>query len=207
MTPMSLRPSASLTRVGGVLRALYRGCPQVTSSLVVGLVASAGGCGGDPPLTATFTSRVVQLESCRVIGSGEEGCEKDEQFAELRVELVQVDDDSWWLHGVPLGGVEHTSLLGTRDTAGGLLFVVGSEQVNSATGCQLAVRTQLSLRVDPERVDEVGDPCVALVGRQIDETAASAECDDAGSPPQPVRRIVRRRWEPLDDTSRCVSGE
>jgi len=159
------------------------------------------------PLTATFTSRVVQLESCRVVVGGDEGCEKDEQFAELRVELVQVDYDSWWLHGVPLGGVDYTSLLGTRDTAGGLLFAVGSEQVNSASGCRLAVRTQLSLRVDPERVDDVGDPCVSLVGRQVDETTASAECDEAGSPPQAVRRIVRRRWERLDDTSRCLSSD
>jgi hypothetical protein len=176
----------------------------IALGLTVGLVVS--GCGGEPPLTATFTSRVVQLESCRVVGDGDEGCEKDEQFAEVRVDLVQVDDHTWWIHGVPRSGVEPGSLLGTRDADGGLLFVSASEQTNSETGCVLGVRTQLSLRVDPARADAIGDPCASLVGRQVDETEASAACDDLATPPQPVRRIVRRRWEPLEASSTCAAA-
>lgn len=168
--------------------------------LAMGIVA---GCGGDEPLTATFTSRVVQLDACRIVGGAQEGCEKDEEFAELRVDLVQVDDETSWLYGVPRAGVEDGALLGTRDSQGGFLFVAESTQTNSVSGCILTQRTQLSLSVDPERAGDVGDPCVSLVGRQVDETSSSAECDDVGVPAQAVVRIVRRRWEPLDATSAC----
>jgi hypothetical protein len=177
-------------------------------AVVVAFAAVSGvtGCAADDPLTATFTSRVVQLEACRVVGGTDEGCEKDEEFAELRVDLMQVDDDTWWLYGVPRAGIEGGAMLGSRDSEGGLLFVAESRQTNSTSGCALTVRTQLSLRVDPEREDEVGDPCVSLVGRQVDETSSSPECDDVGVPPQAVIRIVRRRWEPLDATSTCGQG-
>ncbi len=171
------------------------------------VVAVVAGCGGQPPLTGTFTSRVVKLESCRVVEGGDEGCEKDEEFAELRVDLVQVDDNTWWLTGVPRAGVKDGAILGTRDSADGLLFVAQSTQTNSVSGCVLTQRTELSLRVDPERVDDVGEPCVSLVGRQVDETSSSSGCDGLNEPPQAVVRIVRRRWEPLDGASTCGQGD
>lgn len=174
-----------------------------TNMLVATVVV---GCGGDEPLTATFTSRVVKLDSCRVVAGAEEGCEKEEEFAELQVDLVQVDENTWWLYGVPRSGVEDGAIAGTRDSEGGLLFVAESTQTNGASGCVLTQRTQLSLRVDPARRNDVGDPCVALVGRQVDQTSSSAECDAVGVPPQAVVRVVRRRWEPLDAASTCGQG-
>jgi hypothetical protein len=195
----------ALAAVGAAVRCVRSARERfVIAALVVG---ATGGCAAPEPLTATFTSRVVKLEACRVVGGADEGCEKDEEFAELRVDLVQVDDTTWWLYGVPRSGVDAGALLGSRDSEGGLLFVSESRQTNSASGCDLTVRTQLSLRIDPEREDDVGDPCVALVGRQVDETSSSAACDAVGVPPQPIVRIVRRRWEPLPDSSTCGQSD
>jgi hypothetical protein len=199
VSPRRVPPIAARADVPAPGRAAPSWCAAV---VVAGVLTTAAAC-GDPPLQGTFTSRVVQLDSCRVLGDADEGCEKDEQFAELRVDLVAVDDNTWWLYGVPRAGVAAGALLGTRDTADGMLFVDELEQRNAATGCVLRQRTELSLRVDPARVAEVGDPCVALVGRQVDTTTSSAECDTGGVPPQAVRRIVRRRWEPLDVATTC----
>jgi hypothetical protein len=171
--------------------------------LSVGGLSMLSACVGSESLQATFTSRVVQLDSCRVVGEGDEGCEREEEFSELRVELMQVDANTWWLLGVPRSGVKRGALLGSTDTTGGMLFVDAYEQTNRETGCVLTVKTELALRIDPDRIADVGDPCVALVGRQVDETLTTAQCDDVNVPPAAVARIVRRRWEPLSDASAC----
>jgi hypothetical protein len=177
----------------------------VVCALFCALVCA--GCGGDPLLVATFTSRVVQLESCRVVGGGDEGCDRDEQFTELRVDLVQVDDTTWWLYGVPGAGGGRRALLGSSDSAGGMLFVDETSQTTATSGCVLRQRSELSLRIDPERTADVGDPCVSLVGREVATTTSSLECDDVGVPPQPVQRIIRRRWEPLGTGAACTAAD
>lgn len=166
------------------------------------VVVAGAGC-ADPPLVATFTSRIVQLESCRVVGDAPEGCSKDESVAEVRNDLVEADDDTFWLYGVDRGGVD-TALLGTRDTVDGFLFVDETTETDGTTGCVLKTTLQISVAVEEGREDDVGaDDCVSLVGRELETTATSAECDATTVPPQPIERIVRRRWEPLDETSTC----
>lgn len=173
----------------------------VVGALALGVVGSAG-C-GDAPLRATFTSRVVQLETCRAVGDAPEGCARDEVIAELRTDLVEVDDDTFWLYGLRRGGVDDRAVLGTRDADDGFLFVDEFTERDGVTGCSVTTSLELSLAVDPERVGDVGDDCVSLVGRQITTTTSSVECDAANVPPQAVVRTVRQRWEPLDASSTC----
>lgn len=171
---------------------------------IVAFVVVAGSSCADELLTATFTSRVVQLESCKTVGEADEGCARDESVAELRTDLVEVEKDTFWLYGLPRGGIDDRALLGTRDQGGGFLFVDENTQTDSATGCSLTTRVQLSLAVDPDRADDVGtDDCIALVGRQIDETTSTPGCDATSVPPQEIVRTLRQRWEPLDDASTC----
>jgi hypothetical protein len=175
------------------------------SRLVVAscFVVAAAGC-ADEPLIATFTSRVVQLETCKAVGDAPEGCSKDEAIAEVRTDLVEVDDDTFWLYGVSRGGVDDRAVLGTRDSGGGFLFIDESSQTDGSSGCVLANHVQISLAVEAGREDDVGaDDCVALVGRQTETTTTTAECDSTSVPPQPVDRVVRQRWEPLDEASTC----
>lgn len=162
------------------------------------LLAAASGCGGDEERVATFTSDVVQRESCRVTGEGSESCTRDEVTLRLRVTLVEDELDRATLLGIPRGGGSDRGLLGTLDSQGGYLFSDERVQRNAATGCVLTERLLLSLRVDEEAEPEAigADDCVALVGRETRSTLTSAECDDVNDPPQPVERIVRRRWQP-----------
>jgi hypothetical protein len=171
--------------------------------LVVAAAFAFTGC-GDELLTAQFTSQVVQLETCRAVGSGAEGCTRNEQFAERRLDLVEVKPDVFWLYGVVRDGVTDQALLGARDTAGGFYFVDERSTTNSETGCVQVVRVEVSLQVEEGRDDEVGsNPCVSLVGRSVDTTSLSAECDTTNLPAQPVVQTVRRRYEPLDASSTC----
>ncbi len=168
----------------------------------VGVGFVAGGC-AEEPLVATFTSQIVQLESCKAVGDAPEGCSKDEAVVEARNDLVEAEDDVFWLYGVDRGGVE-TALLGTSDSLGGFLFVDETTQTDASTGCVLQATLQISLAVEAGREADVGvDDCVALVGRELEITSTSAECDGASVPPQPIQRVVRRRWQPLDETSTC----
>lgn len=165
-------------------------------ALALSLLVGAGSCAKEP-LVATFTSEVVQRDSCRVVGDGPETCTRDEGLALLRVTLVELDDGRVWLHGVPSGGDPDTSILGTRDAEGGFLFYAEQEQENAETGCVLTTTKELALAVD-ENVTEASvgtDPCVPLVGREIETTTTSAACDDVHDPPQAIVRVARRRWQ------------
>jgi hypothetical protein len=174
-----------------------------TGAVVVVVAALAGAGCGDAPLRATFTSRIVQLETCRTVGDAPEGCARDEVIAELRTDLVEVDDDTFWLYGLRRGGVDDRAILGTRDANDGFLFVDEFTERDGVTGCTVITSLELSLAVDPERVADVGDECVSLVGRQVTTSTSSVECDGANVPPQAVVRTVRQRWEPLDPSSTC----
>jgi hypothetical protein len=171
-------------------------------SVLMALLVVAG-CGGEPLLVATYTSRIVQLDACRTVGEGTEGCSRREEFAERRLDLVEVEPDVLWLYGVPRDGVSDRAILGSRDNAGGFLFVDERTQTNSASGCELVSRVTISVAVDPARADDSGvDPCVALVGRSVETTVASPACD-TNVPAQQVVLTVRRRYEPVSLDSTC----
>jgi hypothetical protein len=168
------------------------------------LLLALSGCGGDELLNAQFTSQIVQLETCRTVGTGEEGCTRNEQFAERRLDLVEVEADVFWLYGVVRDGATDRALLGARDTAGGFYFVDERTTTNSETGCVQVARIEVSLKVEDDRAADVGvDPCVSLVGRSIDTISLSAACDTTNLPAQPVVQTVRRRYEALDASSTC----
>lgn len=160
-------------------------------------------CGPPAPFVATFTSEVVQRESCRRLGDAtRESCTRDELVQELRVSLIEDEGERALLAGVPREGDSDRALVGTRDSAGGWLFIDERVQRNEASGCTLTERIQLSLRVSPDAPeDDIGlDECIALVGREERTFATSAACDNVGDPPQAAVRILRRRWQ---DSSRC----
>ncbi len=173
--------------------------------LIVVVVASA--CGGDDPLMATFTSRVVQLDSCRKVGDGDEGCARQEIIAERRFTIIETDPGIYWLHGLPRDGVPDRAILGSDDNVGGFLFVDERRSVNSQTLCELTTRTELSLTIDPDAIDLVGtNECVALLGRSTDIVSSSAACDQ-NVPAQAVVQTVRRRFERPAPGGLCASGQ
>lgn len=162
------------------------------------------GCGGDPLLSAQFTSQIVQLETCRTVGTAAEGCTRNEQFAERRLDLVEVEPDVFWLYGVVRDGASDRALLGARDTAGGFYFVDERTTTNTDTGCVQVARIEVSLQVEEGRADDVGsDPCVSLVGRSVETISLNAACDTTNLPAQPIVQTVRRRYEALDAASTC----
>jgi hypothetical protein len=171
-------------------------------ALAIVLLGIAG-CGGEELLVATFTSRIVQLDACKTVGEGSEGCVRREEFVERRLDLVEVEPNLLWLYGVPRDGVSDRAILGSRDNAGGFLFVDERTQTNSVTGCELVSRVSISVAIDPARVDDSGiDACVSLVGRSVETTVASPACD-TNVPAQQVVQTVRRRYEPLGSDSSC----
>lgn len=169
-------------------------------SIVLSLVLLASACGGEPEeIVATFTSDVVQRETCRVTGdSDREACTREIVTNRVRVTLVEDEQERVWMTGLTRQGVPGRSLLGTRDQLGGYLFYDELVQTNGETGCVLTEALTLSLKVDDDA--EAGDvgvnDCVALVGRENRFTTTSPECDDVNDPPAEITRIVRRRWEP-----------
>lgn len=162
-------------------------------------------CGGDPTETvATFTSDVVQRETCRVTGNSErEACTREVVTQRVRVTLLEDEEQRVWLTGLTRQSVPGRSLLGTKDQLGGYLFYDERIQTNAVNGCTLTEELVLSLHVDDEAEPaDVGvDDCVALEGRENRYTTTSAECDDINDPPQQIQRIVRRRWERADGCS------
>jgi hypothetical protein len=171
---------------------------KARTSLLLLLLAA---CGGPEDTVATFTSDVVQRESCRVTGEeGREACSRELVETRVRVSLIEDDEQRVWLSGLARQGTPGRSLLGTRDQLGGYLLSDERVQTNTNSGCVLTERLLLSLRVDQEAaLDDVGvDPCVALVGRETRTTTTSAACDEVNDPPQQIQRIVRRRWEPAE---------
>lgn len=170
---------------------------------VVAFTGLLSSCGPEPLLVATFTSRIVQLDSCRIVGEGSEGCVRSEQIAERRLDLVEVEPGLFWLYGLPRDGVADRAILGSRDSAGGFLFVDERVQTNSVSGCELTTRTSVNLTIDPARVDDVGvDSCVSLLGRSVDTVVSSPACD-VNVPAQQVVQTVRRRFEALGLESLC----
>lgn len=186
-----------------------------TLSLVAAAIfaISAAGCGGEEESAATFTSQVVQRNTCRVTGDQPEACFREDVTLRVRVSVIEDAFDRVWLSGITRGGELDTRILGTLDAEGGYLFANRIVNLNEETGCRLTDTIELTLRVDEEAAaEEIGvDPCVALVGREVRTSTTSAACDDINDPPVPVTRIVRRRWErpgtcsadlddPLDDS-------
>lgn len=170
-------------------------------------VLGVAGCGGEPLLVATFTSRIVQLDACRTVGEGTEGCVRREQFTERRLDLVEVEPGLFWLYGLPRDGVNDRAILGSRDSEGGFLFVDERTQTNSVSGCELVTRVTVNVAIEPERSTEVGtDPCIALVGRAVETVVASPACD-TNVPAQQVVQTVRRRFERLGADSTCGTVE
>lgn len=166
------------------------------------LVLVVAACGGDPEETvATFTSDVVQRETCRVTGDSErEACTREIVTTRVRVTLVEDREQRVWMTGLSRQGVPGRSLLGTRDQLDGYLFYDELVQRNADNGCVLSEEITLSLKVDTDAASEdVGvNDCVALVGRENRFTTTSPECDDVNDPPQQITRVVRRRWQRAD---------
>ena len=170
---------------------------RVVATLTLSALVSLTGCGGDDESTATFTSQVVQRNTCRITGDQAEACFREDVTLRVRVTLIEDALDRVWLSGISRGGEPDARILGTLDNEGGYLFASDIVNVNAETGCRLSETIELSLRVDDEAaVEDIGiDPCIALVGREVRTSLTSAACDDVNDPPVPVTRIVRRRWE------------
>ena len=163
----------------------------VVSTACVAWLSSCGAA----PLTATFTSEVVQHETCKTSGAHPETCATNELVDDVRVRLVEVEDNAVWLYGIPREGVPDRALLGTRDNQGGFLFVDEVTQSNSKTGCNVVTRLEISVAVDPTASKVGTDPCVALLGRETDTTTSTAACDTVHTPPEASTRVDRRRWQ------------
>ena len=170
------------------------------SMLLSGALAAA--C-GDPEVHATFTSRIVQHETCRVVGDRPEVCTREESTTDVRVRVVEQGDANVWLYGIPRGGVPDRAILGSRDAENGFLFIDEATHESDASACTLTDRLEISLKVSEDAdPDTVGvDPCVPLVWRETEVTESSAGCDTINDPQLPQALIARRRWEA---TPECV---
>ena len=175
-----------------------------TTGAIVAVLALAASCGPEP-LAAAFTSRVVQREVCRVIGTRPEVCTREEATIDLRVRLVEREDERLWLYGIPRNGVSDRAIFGTRDSRDGFLFADSVVQEvlseDGGSGCVLTEQLEISIAIEESALPEaIGtDPCVALVGRETEVTVTSLECDTVNEPPLPSTLTARRRWEkPLE---------
>ncbi len=169
------------------------------SLLVIALLAlsSVGiGCGQEP-LNASFTSRVVQRDVCRVVGGRPEVCEREEASLDVKVQIVELEDDHVWLYGIPRNGASDRAIFGTRDSRGGFLFTDEIEQENENSGCVLRNSLEISIAIEETApLESIGvDPCIPLVGRETEVTFTSAGCDDVNVPPLDSTLTARRRWE------------
>ena len=166
-------------------------------------VALLAACGPPPEegLIGTFTSDIVQRDTCRVFtaadGEETELCTEDDVTQTLTVSLLEDDEARVWLVGIPRGGESNRRILGTRDSKGGFLFSARETQRNTTTGCYSNTVIELSLRIDDLSAPHLRgvDPCVALTGRETRRFTTSAECDDVNDPPRAVTRVNRKRWE------------
>ncbi len=168
-------------------------------TLVSAVVVIVGASCGETLVAGTFTSRVVQHETCRVQTGRPQTCEQTEKLAELTVRLDEnADDDTVWLSGIPKSGGTDRAILGSRDDEGGWLFVDEAGSRNSETTCAITSRLEISMKVDPNaNPQKIGaDPCIALVGRETATTVLSSGCDTVNTPALNETRIERRRWEP-----------
>ena len=177
---------------------MMRGDWHLSWSLAA-LAACAAGGGGEEQFVATFTSDVVQRNTCRILGTDNdrELCVRDESISRFRVDIIEDEFDRAWIIGVPRDGASDRRMLGTRDAQDGWLFIEETRQTNEATLCALESRVELSLWVDEDADPEVVgvDPCIALLGRETRTLKTSKECDTVNDPPVEITRITRRRWE------------
>lgn len=158
---------------------------------------------GDPQVHASFSSRVVQHEICRVVGDRPEVCTREERTDDLRVRLVEQATDNVWLYGIVRGGVADRAVLGSYDEEVDLLFIDEAVHESDASTCTVTDRIEISLEIpadaDPSAIGV--DPCVPLVGRETEVTTSSAGCDTVNDPQLAESLIARRRWEPVPE---CV---
>lgn len=161
------------------------------------IVVALGASCGEEQLIAAFTSRVVQRDVCRVVGARPEVCTREEATIDVRVRLVERENERFWLYGIPRNGVSDRAILGTRDSRGGFLFVDEVVQENDASGCVLTERIEISIAVeDNAPAESIGtDPCLSLVGRETEVTVTSLECDSVNEPALESTLTARRRWE------------
>jgi hypothetical protein len=155
-------------------------------------------CGGDDVLTsATFSSDIVQFNDCRSIAGRPEQCVNIESTATRRVVLDERAPDSVWLYGVRRNGIDNRAILGARKDGGGWIFADENVTTNATTGCKVVRGLTIVLDVDPDAdATKIGvDPCVSLVGREVEVTDESAGCDTTNDPPEAVVRTLRRRWQ------------
>lgn len=160
------------------------------------------GCGSpEEAFVATFTSDVIQLNTCRSIDGSTETCVEDEFQKRYRVTLMEDEEQRVWISGIQRGDGSDRRMLGTRDSQGGFLFTEETTQKNLDSQCTLTTQVSISLAIDEDATEEqIGtDPCVALVGRETKKTITSTECDDINDPAQEITRINRRRWEKAVD--------
>ena len=165
-------------------------------ALVVALACA--GCGPNL-LDATFTSRVVQHETCKVVGDRPEVCTREESTVDVRVRVVERPGDNAWLYGIPRGGVSDRAILGSKDSIGGWVFVDEVVQTNAGSGCTLDDRLEIALVIDPAAAAVGTDPCSDLLGRETETTQSSAGCDVVNVPPLATTLTARRRWEKPPD--------
>jgi hypothetical protein len=160
------------------------------------VVVACASCGAER-LDASFTSRIVQRDTCRTSGDHPEVCTRADATTDVRVRVVETEDAHLWLSGVPRDGVTDRVVLGSYDVNGGMLFVDERVQSNEATGCVLVNRLEIAVAIPPDvEASRIGtDACVPLLGRETSTTTSSAGCDGINVPPLQVVRVDRRRWE------------
>lgn len=156
------------------------------------LLSATFACGAEP-VVQTFTSDIVQRRSCEQVGERSEVCVPNEFTQQVRVTLVEGEEERVTLSGVPLLGISDRTIYGTRDNLGGYLFESVQRSVNSTSGCEVIRTTTLSLVIG--NLDEDNAICTPLEGRETQVTEVSAECDDVRVEPLAEVRTLRRRWE------------
>jgi hypothetical protein len=164
--------------------------------LVLAMALSA--CGGeDALLSATFSSDIVQFNDCRSVAQRPEQCINIESTATRRVHLEERAAGDVWLYGVRRNGVDDRAILGARKEGGGWLFTDENTVTNTVTGCKVVRGVTYTLDVDPGAdAAKIGvDPCLSLVGRELEVSDESAGCDTVNDPPEAVVRTFRRRWQ------------
>jgi len=154
---------------------------------------ATAGCGPAPETVTRFVAQIIQHETCVKSGDRPIACTREERQEERRGVLVEVEDENVWLGDVTFGNNDAATLLGTRDAAGGFLFVAERARLDDLSGCALRTRTTLSLRIADH--EAAGLTCKALVGRELIETRTTAACDAVHAPPEAAVRENRRRWE------------
>jgi len=159
------------------------------------MLASTFACGAEP-LVGTYTSDIVQRQSCETVGDRPESCTRNEATNQVRVTLREGDDQGVVLVGVPLLGLSDRSVYGSEDNQGGYLFENIQRSENSASGCTVVRTTTFSLTIGKlEEGSSQDDICIPLLGRETQVTEVSAECDDIRPEPLAEVRTLRRRWE------------